>query len=399
MSESKETLPLVSVATSELANHAAAIRMLGKRVIANVIEIGQRLTEAKKIAGQGNWRPWLEQEFGWSEDTAERFMSLHRLQGQIPQLAEYDLPVSGLYLLAAPSTPEEARAAVIEQAENGEALSVAGIKKTIDQARGEMSPRRMSTEGRRQPASKARLAGKARTGDRAAEIEAPIKLPASNFARLVEAWKVCTPEEQRQLLNQNNAVILTDAEGRLRLRGFHVAALRDSDRQTRIRELRALLTAFDLTAHDLFPSTLDEPAALRAALAVKLTECDYDLVNTLWVLHNLRLIGELSEKNVPAIVEAKPPFDHLGLVDLSKAIADLGHAWRLQDRHAQQHEITQNRAAPPADNLDGVSLPKSLGGTGLPHVTSKRLTLEKAGLTKNQVSQYERFHRLPARRM
>jgi ParB-like chromosome segregation protein Spo0J len=74
----------------------------------------------------------------------------------------------------------------------------------------------------------------------------------SNFAKLVEAWKICTPEEQRQLLNQNNAVILTGSEGLLLVRGFHVAALRDSDRQTRVRELRALLTAFDLTAHDLF---------------------------------------------------------------------------------------------------------------------------------------------------
>jgi hypothetical protein len=83
----------------------------------------------KKIAGHGNWLPWLEREFGWSEDTANRFMSLNRLQGDIPQIAEYDLPVSGLYLLAAPSTPDEARAEVIERAEQGEALSVADVQK------------------------------------------------------------------------------------------------------------------------------------------------------------------------------------------------------------------------------------------------------------------------------
>jgi hypothetical protein len=34
-----------------------------------------------------------------------------------------DLPVSGLYLLAKPNTPEEAREAVIERAQNGEALT------------------------------------------------------------------------------------------------------------------------------------------------------------------------------------------------------------------------------------------------------------------------------------
>jgi hypothetical protein len=77
--------------------------------------------------------------------------------------------------------------------------------------------------------------------------------PANNFAKLPEVWKLCTPEERLQLLIQNNAGILTGSEGLLLIRGYHVAALRDSDRQTRIRELRALLTAFNLTAHDLFP--------------------------------------------------------------------------------------------------------------------------------------------------
>jgi len=34
------------------------------RPIRDIIEIGRRLTDAKAIAGHGNWLPWLEKEFG-----------------------------------------------------------------------------------------------------------------------------------------------------------------------------------------------------------------------------------------------------------------------------------------------------------------------------------------------
>lgn len=129
-----QMIELTTNETITLAQHAEAIRLLGKRVVRDVIEIGARLVDAKGKAGHGNWLPWLEREFGWSDDTAERFMSLHRLQGQIPQIAEYDLPVSGLYMLAAPSTPEEVREVVVEKAKNGESISVAEVKRMIDEA-------------------------------------------------------------------------------------------------------------------------------------------------------------------------------------------------------------------------------------------------------------------------
>ena len=63
----------------------------------------------------GGWLPWLEREFGWEETTALRFMCVHELAIKSGNLQDLELPVSGLYLLAAPSTPEEARAAVVER--------------------------------------------------------------------------------------------------------------------------------------------------------------------------------------------------------------------------------------------------------------------------------------------
>jgi Protein of unknown function (DUF3102) len=117
-----------------LAEHAAVIRALGKRVIQDIVEIGNRLTEAKTIAGHGNWLPWLETEFGWKDDTALHFMQVSEL-AKSRNLRDFNVPISGLYLLAAPSTPEEARTEVIERAEKGERLSLAEVQRLIEEAR------------------------------------------------------------------------------------------------------------------------------------------------------------------------------------------------------------------------------------------------------------------------
>jgi Protein of unknown function (DUF3102) len=93
----------------ELAEHAEAIRAYGKRTVQSVLAIGRHLAEVKQLLGHGNWLSWLEQEFNWSEDTAERLIAVYKLQRQIP--------FSGLYLLAAPSTPPEAIEVVVAKEE------------------------------------------------------------------------------------------------------------------------------------------------------------------------------------------------------------------------------------------------------------------------------------------
>jgi|SRR5580704_7102861 hypothetical protein len=54
---------------------AAAIRTIGKRAVCDLIEIGRLLTDAKLLAGRGNWLPWLDREFGWSDETARKWMN------------------------------------------------------------------------------------------------------------------------------------------------------------------------------------------------------------------------------------------------------------------------------------------------------------------------------------
>ncbi len=113
-----------------LADHAEAIRALGKQMIAGTIEIGRRLIEAKVICGHGNWLPWLDREFGWKENTARNFMRVAEL-AKSAKFEDLNVPVSGLYLLAAPSTPDSVRDDVLRRAAAGEAFSVAEIKREI----------------------------------------------------------------------------------------------------------------------------------------------------------------------------------------------------------------------------------------------------------------------------
>jgi len=116
-----------------LAKHVDAIRALGRRVTGDVIEIGGRLAECRHILKEdGSWRAWLERELKLSPQTAGRFIQIHELSRQHSNLEHLDLPVSALYLLAAPSTPEAAKADIFKRVEAGESIGVAEVKSAID---------------------------------------------------------------------------------------------------------------------------------------------------------------------------------------------------------------------------------------------------------------------------
>ena len=70
MSKSDPVYP----ASPELAEHAEAIRRLGKRILSDVVEIGERLTKARALIAHGTWLRWLEGELRWSDETARRFI-------------------------------------------------------------------------------------------------------------------------------------------------------------------------------------------------------------------------------------------------------------------------------------------------------------------------------------
>jgi len=125
---------------STLAEHAAAIRALGKQTVANIIEIGERLAKCKKIVGHGGWLAWIDREFGWSEQSARNFMHVYEMSFKSPTVVDLNLDMRSLYALAAPSTPIEAREAIIERAEAGQPIPVAEVKRVIDEAKGREQP-------------------------------------------------------------------------------------------------------------------------------------------------------------------------------------------------------------------------------------------------------------------
>jgi hypothetical protein len=130
-----------------LAEHVAAIRRLGKQTRENVVEIGRHLIACKRIVGRGNFGCWLDREFGWAERTAQNFMRVAEM-AETANFADLDLPVSALYLLAAPSTPEAAREEIVKRAKGGERVPVAEVKQVIETEKGKTRRRRTSEEMR-----------------------------------------------------------------------------------------------------------------------------------------------------------------------------------------------------------------------------------------------------------
>jgi 16S rRNA G966 N2-methylase RsmD len=161
--------PLRTTAADDdfLAERAERIRVLYKRAVADVIEIGKLLTQCKKRCGHGHWLPWLNREFGWSSDKAEDFIAI---AAQWPNSDDCpNLPMYSLRLLAAPSTPDAARDEVISRAESGERLKHSDVQAIIA-AHGEQAVLAAASEIRGREIARSR---QARDDARKATLFAP----------------------------------------------------------------------------------------------------------------------------------------------------------------------------------------------------------------------------------
>lgn len=116
------------------------IKALMRRTAQDIIEIGQKLIEVKAALNHGQFGPWLEAEFEWGTAQAARFMQVADKFGgsQIYQIDK--LAPSALYLLAAPSTPDEARQEAIDRARNGESVTHSLAKEIVNGHKGASQP-------------------------------------------------------------------------------------------------------------------------------------------------------------------------------------------------------------------------------------------------------------------
>lgn len=110
-----------------------------------IIEIGNRLVEAKEMLPHGDWLPWLRDTVKFSERSAQRFMKLAKEYGKSAKLA--DLGASKA--LALLTLPEEERDAFMEVPHevNGEAKQVSDMSvRELEQAIRERDEARKAME-------------------------------------------------------------------------------------------------------------------------------------------------------------------------------------------------------------------------------------------------------------
>lgn len=113
----------------EVKAAARSIHQLSAGVMTGIIAIGKRLIEVKGMIPHGQFADWVVGEFQMEPRMAQNYMNVAREYGD-PQkrniISLFSPTVA--YLLAAPSTPEEARVEV-EQA------ALSGAKVTVDMAK------------------------------------------------------------------------------------------------------------------------------------------------------------------------------------------------------------------------------------------------------------------------
>ena len=173
----------------QAGDHAAAIRALSRKTAEHAVEIGKRLTEAKKLLGHGHFGTWLKMEFEWSERTARRFMEVYE-RFRTANLADLKIGPSALYLLASPSTPESVVSQAFDQAEAGEYVSHADVQhaRSVSEALENLPPenaaRVLDVLNRAAEAKAAPQPVRSRDGD-AARLER-IRHLTSRLKKLVE---------------------------------------------------------------------------------------------------------------------------------------------------------------------------------------------------------------------
>jgi Protein of unknown function (DUF3102) len=113
-----------------LVKEVEAIRRLKKRAeihgrqfLADIVEIGKRLSRARERVGHGNWLPWLRKNFNWSGDTAGNYVRLYQLSQTAKFRSLRNLPLDLLYLLARKSFPEAIRDDIADRIERGEPVN------------------------------------------------------------------------------------------------------------------------------------------------------------------------------------------------------------------------------------------------------------------------------------
>jgi uncharacterized protein (DUF2267 family) len=112
------------------------IRERLQRSAQDIWEIGQRLVDVRSQLKHGQFDTWLKAEFGWSRRTAYNFINVYETFQERANLAQIDIATSALYLLAAPSTPQEVRDEYLDQARQGKKVTHKDLRQVMERDSG-----------------------------------------------------------------------------------------------------------------------------------------------------------------------------------------------------------------------------------------------------------------------
>lgn len=111
-----------------------------QRSAQDIWEIGQRLADVRDELKHGQFEAWLKAEFNWSRRTAYNFINVYETFGERANLAQLDIASSALYLLAAPSTPQNLREEYLLKAKEGEKITHKELSSDIKQKKQKSNP-------------------------------------------------------------------------------------------------------------------------------------------------------------------------------------------------------------------------------------------------------------------
>lgn len=123
-----------------LAEEAARlIKPRLRRAAEDIFVIGAALNGVKAKLEHGQFGEWLAVEFGLSRRMAQHFMNVAtRLQAKSEKFSH--LPPSTLYLLAAPTTPDEAIRVVEERLDAGDRPQLARVERIVELSKQAQRP-------------------------------------------------------------------------------------------------------------------------------------------------------------------------------------------------------------------------------------------------------------------
>src|SRR5262245_40690366 len=131
MSEGKDNTAIALTDEQKfVAQEAEEIRGLLKRAARDIVTIGQKLIAVKARLKHGEFGNWLRAELDWNERTARNFMSVAEAF-KTENFADLDIAPSALYLLASPSTPEDIRQSMLDEARAGAKITLAAVRKAL----------------------------------------------------------------------------------------------------------------------------------------------------------------------------------------------------------------------------------------------------------------------------